>query len=59
MRTRDVRRLDFAAQVQIDLNTMAEDTQVKTGRELALFLDAAFHHLQHDIPLLEDPDFLA
>lgn len=59
MRTRDLRRLDFAAQVQVDLNTMAEDTQVKTGRDLGTFLEAAFHHLQHDIPLLDDTDFLA
>jgi hypothetical protein len=59
MRTRDARRLDFAALVQIDLNSMAEDTQVKTGRDLAVFLDAVGGHLKHGIPLLMDTDFLA
>jgi hypothetical protein len=58
MRTRDSQRLDFAAQVQVDLNTMAEDTQVKTGRDLAAFLEAARQHLEEGIPLLDDPDFL-
>jgi hypothetical protein len=52
-------RVDFAVQAQVDLNTMAEDTRVKTGRELVAFLDAAAQHVENDVPLLADPDFLA
>jgi hypothetical protein len=59
LRTRDPRRLDFAAQVQVDLNTMTEDTRVKTNRDVGEFLDAARKHLDDGIPLLSDPDFLA
>ena len=59
LRSADERRVDFAAQIEIDLNTMGEDTGVKTGRDIAEFLDQAREHLQNEVPLLNDPGFLA
>ena len=59
LRTADNRRLDLAAQIEVDLNTMGEDTQVKTGREISTFLEETSRHLLEDLPLIHDPDFLA
>lgn len=58
LRTIDARRVDFAAQVEVDINTMPEDTQVRTARDLADFMEAARDHLDHEIPILEGGDFV-
>ncbi len=59
LRTADPRQLDLAAKIEIDLNTQAEDTHVRTGRDIAGFLDAVRKHMDERLPLLSDPDFFA
>lgn len=59
LRTLDNRHLDFAAQIEIDINTLTEDTRVRNGPELAQHLAAVAQHLAHGLPLLHDADFLA
>jgi hypothetical protein len=59
LRTSDPRRLDFAAKIEVDVNTLAEDTQVRSARELTQFLETARRHIETEIPVLSDPDFLA
>jgi hypothetical protein len=58
LRSIDPRHVDFAAQVEVDLNTRPEDTQIKTVRELNDFFAAAGRHLNEEIPLLEDGEFM-
>lgn len=57
LRTNDARRLDLAAQIEIDVNTMVEETAHKTGRDITEFLEGIREHLATDIPVLEDADF--
>lgn len=59
LRSNDARRVDFAARIEVDLNTPPDDTRVKTGRDLARFQEAAERHLSDEIPLFKDEDFLA
>jgi hypothetical protein len=59
LRTVDARHVDFAAQFEIDINTLPENTQVKTARDVGAFLDAARHYIETEIPVLNDEDFLA
>lgn len=59
LRTMDNRHLDFAAQIELDLNTLTEDTRVRGGPELAQHLAAVERHITRDMPLFHDPDFLA
>jgi len=58
LRTNDARRLDFAAQIELDYNTLPEDTRQKTAREVAEFIQAAERNMQDDIPVFNDVDFL-
>jgi hypothetical protein len=58
LRTIDPRRVDFAAQIEVDVNTLPEDTQIKTARDLNAFYEAVGHHLENDIPLLNTSDFV-
>lgn len=59
LRTADPRQLDLAAKIEVDLNTQAEDTHVRTGRDIANFIDAVQKHVEERLPLLSDPDFFA
>ena len=59
LRSADARRLDFAAQFEVDINTLIEDTAVKTMRDIDRFLQAARDYVANDIPILQDADFLA
>ena len=59
LRSIDASHVDFAAQIEVDINTMAEDTGVKTGRDIAEFLDQTRVHMEEDMPLLGDAGFLA
>lgn len=58
LRTLDARHLDFAAQIEIDINTLPEDTRVRGGVELAQHLAAVERHIARDLPLFHDADFL-
>lgn len=58
LRTIDPRRVDFAAQIEVDLNTLPEDTQVRTARDLSDFLNAACRHVDQEIALLADGEFV-
>lgn len=59
LRTADPTHVDLAAKIEVDLNTPAEDTHVRTGRDIVNFIDAVQKHLQERLPLLSDPDFFA
>lgn len=59
LRTNDRRQLDFGAQFEIDLNTMIEDSQVKTSRDIDQFVRSALKHNMEDLPLFHDDDFFA
>ncbi len=58
LRTADPSHVDLAARIEIDLNTLAEDTHLRTGRDIVNFLEAARQHVEN-LPLLNDPDFFA
>jgi hypothetical protein len=59
LRTVDARHVDFAAQFEVDINTPPENTQLKTARDVASFLDAARQYIETEIPVFNDEDFLA
>lgn len=56
---RNQEQMDFAAQIEIDINTLPEDTSAKTGRDIEQFLTDVQKHMEEDVPLLKDGDFLA
>ena len=58
LRTTDPRHLDFAAQVELDLNTLVDDTRLRTAADIQAFLKAACKHILSEVPLLHDPEFL-
>jgi hypothetical protein len=58
LRTIDPRRVDFAAQIEVDINTLTEDTQVKTSRDLSEFLGAVSNHLNHEMDLFTSGEFV-
>lgn len=58
LRSIDPRRVDFAAQIEVDVNTLPEDTQVRTARDLADFYAAVSHHIEEEIPFLCDGEFV-
>ena len=59
LRSADARRVDFAAQIELDYNTLPEDTRVRTTRDVARFMEAVQANIEEDVPLLDDADFLA
>lgn len=58
LRSIDSRRVDFAAQVEVDVNTMPEDTAIRTAPDIEEFLRAVCDHLDHEIPILADGEFV-
>lgn len=58
LRSIDSRRVDFAAQIEVDINTLPEDTSVRSAREISEFFNAVCEHLNNDIPLLADGEFV-
>jgi hypothetical protein len=58
LRSSDPRHVDFAARIEIDINTLADDTQVKPSRQLQEFILAVQRHVTREIPLFQDPDFM-
>lgn len=58
LRSIDARRVDFAAQVEVDINTLPEDTAVRSARDIQDFFEAVCEHLDHEIPLLADGEFV-
>jgi len=58
LRTIDPRRVDFAAQIEVDINTLPEDTQVKNARDILDFFLAIAHYLDTQVPLLNDGEFV-
>jgi hypothetical protein len=57
LRTNDRRQLDFGAQFEIDLNTMIEDSQVKTPGDIDQFVRAGLKHNMEEVPLFHDGEF--
>lgn len=58
LRSRDARHVDFAAKIEIDINTLPENTQTKTSREIRQFLEDVAVHIDRDMPLLQDETFI-
>lgn len=58
LRSIDARRVDFAAQVEVDINTFPEDTRVRSARDVAEFMEAVLEHLDNEIPMLAAGDFV-
>ncbi len=59
LNTNDRRQLDFGAQFEVDLNTMIEDSQVKTSRDIDQFVRSALKHNMEDLPVFHDDDLFA
>jgi len=58
LRTIDPRRVDFAAQIEVDINTLPEDTRVKNARDILDFFLAIARYLDTQVPLLNDGEFV-
>ncbi len=59
LRTMDPGHADLAVKVEVDINTLAEDTHPRTRRDVEAFMEAVRRHVEEDIPVLGDEDFLA
>lgn len=59
LRSVDPRRVDFAAQIEVDINTLPEETSAKSAVEISAFLDAVHRYVRDDLPLLQDANFFA
>jgi hypothetical protein len=57
LRSNDERRADLAMGVEIDINTLLEDSYDMTGADVEQFIQAVQRHIETQIPLLQDASF--
>lgn len=57
LRSNDERGADLAMAVQVDINTLAEDTYDVTAADVESFINNVKSHIENNIPLLQDGAF--